>query len=58
MITRVALIILASLSFGLFLASAPPTPKPLSSFDPQVKALLAKMTLEEKIGQMTQQDQE
>jgi beta-glucosidase len=33
-------------------------PKPLSSFDPQAKALLARMTLEEKIGQMTQPDQE
>src|SRR5580700_10037520 len=33
-------------------------PKPLSSFDPQAKALLAQMTLEEKIGQMTQPDQE
>ena len=30
----------------------------LSSFDPQVKALLARMTLAEKIGQMTQPDQE
>ena len=34
------------------------TPKPLSSFDPQVKPLLAQMTLDEKIGQMTQPDQE
>jgi beta-glucosidase len=33
-------------------------PKRLSSFDPQVKPLLAQMTLEEKIGQMTQPDQE
>jgi beta-glucosidase len=32
-------------------------PKPLSSFDPQAKTLLAKMTLEEKIGQMTQAEQ-
>jgi beta-glucosidase len=32
-------------------------PKPLTSFDPQVKALLARMTLEEKIGQMTQPEQ-
>jgi beta-glucosidase len=32
-------------------------PKKLSSFDPQVNALLAKMTLDEKIGQMTQPDQ-
>jgi len=33
-------------------------PKRLSSFDPQVRPLLAQMTLEEKIGQMTQSDQE
>lgn len=33
-------------------------PKPLSSYDPQVKKLLSKMTLEEKIGQMIQADQE
>ena len=32
-------------------------PKPLSSYDPQVKALLAQMTLNEKIGQMTQPEQ-
>ncbi len=32
-------------------------PRPLASFDPQVKALLTRMTLEEKIGQMTQPDQ-
>jgi beta-glucosidase len=32
-------------------------PKSLSSFDPQAKALLAQMTLEEKIGQMTQPEQ-
>lgn len=38
--------------------SAAPPPRPFSSFDPQVKALLARMTLEEKIGQMTQPDQE
>src|SRR5579871_2459120 len=34
-----------------------PRPNKLSSFDPQVNALLARMTLEEKIGQMTQPDQ-
>jgi len=34
------------------------TPKPLSSYDAQVKELLSKMTLEEKIGQMIQVDQE
>jgi len=38
--------------------SAASQPKPLSSFDPQVKPLLARMTLAEKIGQMTQPDQE
>jgi len=38
--------------------SAAPPAKPLSSFDPQAKALLAQMTLDEKIGQMTQPDQE
>jgi beta-glucosidase len=32
-------------------------PRKFSSFDPQVNALLAKMTLDEKIGQMTQPDQ-
>jgi len=32
-------------------------PKPLSSYDPEAKALLARMTLDEKIGQMTQPDQ-
>src|ERR1035438_1904527 len=37
---------------------ADPTPPKLSSFDPQVKPLLARMTLEEKIGQMTQPDQQ
>jgi len=31
--------------------------KPLSSYDPEAKALLAKMTLDEKIGQMTQPEQ-
>ncbi|HWB86682.1 MAG TPA: glycoside hydrolase family 3 N-terminal domain-containing protein [Bryobacteraceae bacterium] len=35
-------------------ASAASEPKPLSSYDPQVKQLLSQMTLEEKIGQMTQ----
>jgi beta-glucosidase len=36
----------------------PMKPKPLSSYDDQIRQLLAKMTLEEKIGQMTQADQE
>ena len=33
-------------------------PKPLSSYDAQVKELLSQMTLEEKIGQMIQADQD
>ena len=33
-----------------------PGPKKFSSFDPQANALLAKMTLDEKVGQMTQPD--
>ena len=33
-------------------------PKALSSYDPQAKALLAQMTLDEKIGQMTQAEQD
>ncbi len=33
-------------------------PRPLSSYDGQVRALLAQMTLEEKIGQMTQAEQD
>ena len=38
-------------------AAVPPAKvKPLSSYDPQVKALLARMTLAEKVGQMTQPD--
>jgi beta-glucosidase len=56
-------------SYGLRLALAPGLiaaaclcwaavkPKSLSSYDPQVKALLAQMTLDEKIGQMTQPEQ-
>src|ERR1035441_7416003 len=42
---------------GAALSAASQT-KPLSSFDAQVKPLLARMTLAEKIGQMTQPDQE
>jgi beta-glucosidase len=36
----------------------PAGPRPLSSFDGKVRALLARMTLEEKIGQMTQAEQD
>ena len=41
-----------------FLAAPPAdAPRKFSSFDAQVKPLLARMTLDEKIGQMTQPDQ-
>ena len=40
---------------GIQLGSVPA--KKLSSFDPEVKMLLSKMSLEEKIGQMTQPEQ-
>ncbi len=33
------------------------SPKPLSSYDGQVREVLSKMTLDEKVGQMTQPDQ-
>src|SRR5579871_3471991 len=55
---RVALV-LACASLGcLLLGFAPPKPKALSSFDPQIKPILAQMTLDEKIGQMTQAEQD
>jgi beta-glucosidase len=49
-------------AIAMFLESRPavsagPPMKPLSSFDGQVKPLLDRMTLDEKIGQMTQPDQ-
>jgi beta-glucosidase len=47
-----------SVSAAAIFLYAASQPQRLSSFDPQVKPLLAKMTLEEKIGQMTQPDQE
>jgi beta-glucosidase len=52
---RVAAIVV--LLIGFQLGSVAEGPKRLSSFDPQVKELLSKMTLEEKIGQMTQPEQ-
>jgi beta-glucosidase len=39
-------------------AAAPPPQKTLAEYDPQVDELLSKLTLEEKIGQMTQPDQQ
>lgn len=40
------------------ITSAASKPKALSSYDAQVKQLLSQMTLEEKIGQMTQPEQD
>src|ERR1039457_900241 len=54
--SHVAFALCASIAACLFLSAAPPQAKPLSSYDPQVKPLLAQMTLDEKIGQMTQPD--
>jgi beta-glucosidase len=48
--------VVASLLISSAVAAPPAKVKPLSSYDPQVKALLAKMTLQEKVGQMTQPD--
>jgi beta-glucosidase len=42
---------------SLSLACTSPAAKPLSSYDPQAKELLSRMTLDEKIGQMTQPEQ-
>ena len=51
--------VLAAASLGcLLLGFADSKPKPLSSYDPLVKPLLAQMTLDEKIGQMTQPEQD
>jgi beta-glucosidase len=54
---RLTILAVASL-VALVVALAQSAPKQLSSYDPQVKALLARMTLEEKIGQMTQPEQD
>ncbi len=48
--------LLGAAAAGFLLTSAASGPKPLSSFDAQIKPILAKMTLDEKIGQMTQGD--
>jgi beta-glucosidase len=53
------LCLVAAAAVPAFLAAPPADapPRKFSSFDPQVKPLLATMTLDEKIGQMTQPDQ-
>ena len=49
--------ILSLAALGCLVALSQSGPKKLSSFDPQANALLARMTLDEKVGQMTQPDQ-
>jgi len=49
--------ILCLAALGCLIANTPSRPKKFSSFDPQANALLKKMTLDEKVGQMTQPDQ-
>jgi beta-glucosidase len=61
--TRPSLILCCIVCLSVFPAFAQVSqgtskPKSLSSYDPQVKELLSRMTLEEKIGQMIQSDQE
>src|SRR5262249_55980011 len=55
-------VVAAMSAAGFFLiafhTSAASDPKPLSGFDAQVKPLVAKMTLDEKVGQMTQPEQD
>jgi beta-glucosidase len=59
---RTAAVLAALLGIALFATrlhtSAADAPKPFSSFDAQVKPLLAQMTLDEKIGQMTEPEQD
>jgi beta-glucosidase len=50
--------VIGLLLIGLHLLTVSSETKGLSSYDPQVRELLSKMTLEEKIGQMTQPEQE
>ena len=50
-------IVIFAVCVGMHLLSAAAGPKALSSYDGKVRGILAKMTLDEKIGQMTQPDQ-
>jgi beta-glucosidase len=54
----VAVAAICAMILGFQFLSVSAEQKPLSSYDPQVKELLSKMTLEEKIGQMTQPEQD
>ena len=56
--SRTATLVVSLLLFSALLAACSETPKGLSSFDSRAKELLRQMTLEEKIGQMTQPEQD
>lgn len=56
LMAALGLLILAGAAQGR--QAAPPAQARLAAFDAQVRPLLASMTLDEKIGQMTQPDQE
>jgi beta-glucosidase len=49
--------ILCLVALSCLIATSQSGPRKLSSFDSQANALIAKMTLDEKVGQMTQPDQ-
>ncbi len=51
-------VIICFLLISLIYMSCTPSPKRLSAYDSQVQKLLDQMTLEEKIGQMTQPEQD
>jgi beta-glucosidase len=55
---RLAAICGITLIAGLFLSFGASSLKPLSSFDSHIKPFVASMTLDEKIGQMTQPEQD
>jgi len=55
---RVAVVMSTVFLTALVLSFGAAGPKALSSFDPQVKPILAQMSLDEKIGQMTQPEQD
>jgi beta-glucosidase len=50
--------ILCAAAGAFVISQASPAVKPFSAFDPQAKPLVGQMTLDEKVGQMTQPDQE
>lgn len=54
-VLAILLFVLAAAVF-CHVAAVAQAPKPLVSYDPQIKPIVAQMTLDEKVGQMTQAD--